>query len=69
LAVEGKEYTVEDGDVMHFRFNVWYFLTSQLAIRLIFSTLAFRKFDFLGGFIVQPIFLALSLWEQESFFR
>ncbi|MCX8490864.1 MAG: DUF933 domain-containing protein, partial [Cyclobacteriaceae bacterium] len=22
LAVEGKEYTVEDGDVMHFRFNV-----------------------------------------------
>ena len=22
LAVEGKEYTVEDGDIMHFRFNV-----------------------------------------------
>ena len=22
LAIEGKEYTVEDGDVMHFRFNV-----------------------------------------------
>jgi ribosome-binding ATPase YchF (GTP1/OBG family) len=22
LAVEGKEYVVEDGDVMHFRFNV-----------------------------------------------
>jgi ribosome-binding ATPase YchF (GTP1/OBG family) len=22
LAVEGKEYVVQDGDVMHFRFNV-----------------------------------------------
>ncbi|MFN7407928.1 MAG: DUF933 domain-containing protein, partial [Cyclobacteriaceae bacterium] len=22
LAVEGKEYVVEDGDIMHFRFNV-----------------------------------------------
>ena len=22
MAVEGKEYTVEDGDIMHFRFNV-----------------------------------------------
>jgi ribosome-binding ATPase YchF (GTP1/OBG family) len=22
LAIEGKEYVVEDGDVMHFRFNV-----------------------------------------------
>ena len=22
LAIEGKEYTVRDGDVMHFRFNV-----------------------------------------------
>ncbi len=22
VTVEGKEYTVEDGDVMHFRFNV-----------------------------------------------
>ncbi|MEO5602486.1 MAG: DUF933 domain-containing protein, partial [Cyclobacteriaceae bacterium] len=22
VAVEGKEYTVEDGDIMHFRFNV-----------------------------------------------
>ncbi|MFM7824329.1 MAG: DUF933 domain-containing protein, partial [Bacteroidota bacterium] len=22
LSVEGKEYVVEDGDVMHFRFNV-----------------------------------------------
>jgi hypothetical protein len=46
LAVEGKEYTVEDGDVMHFRFNVWYFFTSQLAIHLIFSTLAFRNLIF-----------------------
>ncbi len=26
LSIEGKEYTVEDGDVMHFRFNVWYIL-------------------------------------------
>ena len=22
LSVEGKEYLVEDGDIMHFRFNV-----------------------------------------------
>ena len=22
LAIEGKEYVVQDGDVMHFRFNV-----------------------------------------------
>jgi ribosome-binding ATPase YchF (GTP1/OBG family) len=22
MAVEGKEYTVKDGDIMHFRFNV-----------------------------------------------
>jgi len=22
LAVEGKEYVVQDGDIMHFRFNV-----------------------------------------------
>ena len=22
LSVEGKEYVVEDGDIMHFRFNV-----------------------------------------------
>ena len=22
LAVEGKEYVVEDGDILHFRFNV-----------------------------------------------
>ena len=22
LSVEGKDYTVQDGDVMHFRFNV-----------------------------------------------
>ena len=22
LSVEGKDYTVEDGDIMHFRFNV-----------------------------------------------
>ncbi|MCA9582413.1 MAG: DUF933 domain-containing protein, partial [Myxococcales bacterium] len=22
LGVEGKEYVVEDGDIMHFRFNV-----------------------------------------------
>jgi hypothetical protein len=22
LAIEGKEYTVQDGDIMHFRFNV-----------------------------------------------
>jgi ribosome-binding ATPase YchF (GTP1/OBG family) len=22
LAIEGKEYIVEDGDIMHFRFNV-----------------------------------------------
>jgi hypothetical protein len=22
LAIEGKEYVVEDGDIMHFRFNV-----------------------------------------------
>jgi ribosome-binding ATPase len=22
LAVQGKEYIVEDGDIMHFRFNV-----------------------------------------------
>jgi len=22
IAVEGKEYTVKDGDIMHFRFNV-----------------------------------------------
>ncbi|NQX92219.1 MAG: DUF933 domain-containing protein, partial [Flavobacteriales bacterium] len=22
MSVEGKEYVVEDGDVMHFRFNV-----------------------------------------------
>ena len=22
LAIQGKDYTVEDGDVMHFRFNV-----------------------------------------------
>ena len=23
MAVEGKEYVVQDGDIMHFRFNVW----------------------------------------------
>jgi ribosome-binding ATPase len=22
LSIEGKEYTVQDGDIMHFRFNV-----------------------------------------------
>jgi hypothetical protein len=22
LAIEGKEYVVQDGDIMHFRFNV-----------------------------------------------
>jgi ribosome-binding ATPase YchF (GTP1/OBG family) len=24
MKLEGKEYIVKDGDVMHFRFNVWY---------------------------------------------
>ena len=23
MRVEGKEYVVKDGDIMHFRFNVW----------------------------------------------
>ncbi len=31
MRVEGKEYTVQDGDVMHFRFNVWSSVYSTLS--------------------------------------
>ena len=29
LGVEGKEYVVQDGDIMHFRFNVWLSVTTD----------------------------------------
>ena len=31
LGIEGKEYVVQDGDIMHFRFNVWNPLRQQLS--------------------------------------
>ena len=33
LKSEGKDYIVEDGDMIHFRYNVWNLLPSYLASR------------------------------------
>ena len=32
LGIEGKDYVVQDGDIMHFRFNVWSRFNSSLKL-------------------------------------
>ena len=43
---EGKDYIVQDGDVIHFRFNVWYFVLRE--IRFSFEA---QKLDLLDSLL------------------
>ena len=45
MAIEGKDYIVKDGDVMHFRFNVQTLKQSKLRARYCLNTLIISKFS------------------------